>query len=1135
MTEVIGYAALQVIPTVQGVAGQLDGALVGPMATAGRNAGAAASRGITSGLDQARAAVERAQGALVAARDKEAEAAGKVRIAEAKLEELRAKGITSGAAYVRAEEALATARRNGDRATDNARRAVQQLSDARANMANTTDEVVESEGRFSRAISSMTDRLGPAASQMAAAASAAAGIGTAMALATEAMNREASVDKLAASLAASPAAAAEYGETAGRLYSEGFGAEFGEVTQAVGIVASSFETLGFEGEASLDKVTERAMNFAKTFDTDIATAVQTASQLVTEGLAGDSTQAFDMLTTGFQRIPALMRDELPEILQEYSTHFRGMGFSGEEAFSLLIDQAAAGKFALDKTGDALKEFSLLGSDMSQSSQDAYKALGLDAQQMSDAVASGGQAAQDALQQVATRLLGIEGPAERANLAVALFGTPVEDLALDQVPKFMEALSGAGDSMVGFEGSADRMGATLNDNAASALERVKRELQGGFVEALTDAASWIDQNRTTAAAMAITLGVIGGALVAARAAAMGYAIAQGVMAAATGAGSASLAGNALALGAYTIATGVVRGATLAWSAVQWVLNAALSANPIGIVVVAIGALVAGLVYAWRNSETFREIVTAAWDAIKVAAQWTWDKVLKPVIDWIVNGYKLAWDAAKAAGDGIGQAWQWISDKATDAKNFVVDAFTTVVTFVTGLPGRIRSAASGLWDGITDSFRNALNWLIGKWNSFSLGFDFKIPVIDQKVSFRVDTPDLPLLAGGGVAGRTGAGRLWGPGTGTSDSILGINALGIPTARVSDGEGVVTELAMNRGGDALVAALNAGWVPPPWLLHAMIPGFAEGGTVADLQAFARGEAGKPYGYGATGPSAWDCSAIAGALWAKATGRNPNQRHFNTESDFAAMGWRTGLGGPGDLSIGIKRGGGGPNSHMASTVGDLNVEASGTDGVEVGAGALGAADLPLQFHWPLGGNPTDGGGTSAGGPGGSLLGGNSSGASGGPGGSTSSSGTSSSGGTRPNGPAVLVWVDNMPEQWSPSGTTGTGTAGEPATAAAPAVGGTGVDQHYGAGGSATGEAAADPWAQWADKAAGDFRSYFENNWKEMLNTGLAFIGMGASAGGGGDTYNFNGMSPRSAAVAVDRVRRRKTLAVQGRGRFGA
>lgn len=1175
--EVIGYAALQIIPSMRGTAGMLDQQLGAPLQAAGRSAGAAAGRAVAQGLDQAKAAVEAASARLAAARDKEADAAGKVRVAEAKLQELRARGNASASQLAAAEERLASAQRAADRAANARQQAVQGLSDARARLANHTDEATESESRFGAMMDAITGKLGPAEAKMLAAAAATAGLGAAMAAASEAISREKTTDALAASLGATPELAAQYGAAASSLYAQGFGENFGAVTEAIGVVQSGFAALGSEGEASLETVTGRALNFAEVFGTEVAENVQTASQLVVNGLAKDSTEAFDLMTAAFQRVPVAMRDELPEILNEYGTHFRGLGFSGQQAFALLVDYAAQGKFALDKAGDALKEFSIRGSDMSTTSQEAYKAIGLDAAAMSSAIAAGGAEAQAALQQTAQGLLAIEDPAERANTAIALFGTPVEDLAVDQIPAFLQALTGGSQSMADFAGATDEMGATLADNAATKLEVLKRQIQEGLIGALTSSVDWVDRNRGVAIGLGVALGTLATALVAAKVAAAGYAVAQGIMAAATGAGTAAIAANSLALGAYTIATGVIRGATMAWSAVQWVLNAALAANPIGLVVVAIAALAAGLVYAWQNSETFRNIVTGAWEGIKVAAQWTWDNVLKPIFDWIVGGYQKAWDAAKAAGEGIGAAWQWISDKATDAKDWVVNAFNSLVDFVTGLPGRVRDAASGLWDGITDSFRSAINWLISAWNNFRLGFDFTIPVINKRITFEVNTPDLPLLAGGGVAGRTADGRLWGPGTPTSDSILGVDALGLPTALVSTGEGVVNARAMANGGAELVAALNAGWVPPVEMLRAMLPGLAGGGLV-EAQEWVRGEAGKPYQYAGVGNPSWDCSAIAGAVWAKATGRNPYQRYFTTESDFEAMGWLPGLGGPNDISIGILRGGGGPNSHMATTLGTLNVESSGTDGVEVGPGAQGAADFPLQFHWPLGGDPGGPGlapelGTAPGG--GGFGGGGGTGGSGGSGGSGGGGGAGGGTSSRPAGTAVPVWVDNWPSNFGISSSPGTGTT----TAPSSTPGGPGVDEVYNApAATAPGDAGAQPAEQAAHplqgapgllgeladgpapwwmaatpeqaaanlgRQAGDLaaqtaqgaQDFFANNWKEMLQTGAALVGMGAAGGGRGDTYNIIGPDPRQAAMAVDRVQRRRTMAMRrggGNGGFG-
>ena len=65
-------------------------------------------------------------------------------------------------------------------------------------------------------------------------------------------------------------------------------------------------------------------------------------------------------------------------------------------------------------------------------------------------------------------------------------------------------------------------------------------------------------------------------------------------------AAAYAMNTTVMLAQAVASKVVAGATKAWAAAQWLMNAALTANPIGLVVVAIAALVAALVLAYRKS-------------------------------------------------------------------------------------------------------------------------------------------------------------------------------------------------------------------------------------------------------------------------------------------------------------------------------------------------------------------------------------------------------------------------------------------------------------------------------------------------------------------------------------------------------
>ena len=90
-------------------------------------------------------------------------------------------------------------------------------------------------------------------------------------------------------------------------------------------------------------------------------------------------------------------------------------------------------------------------------------------------------------------------------------------------------------------------------------------------------------------------------------------------------------------ATKVAQLAVSAATKAFAAAQWLLNAAMSANPIGLVVLAIAALVAGLIIAYKRSETFRNIVNGALRAVGAMATWLWNNAFQPALKMIVKGF------------------------------------------------------------------------------------------------------------------------------------------------------------------------------------------------------------------------------------------------------------------------------------------------------------------------------------------------------------------------------------------------------------------------------------------------------------------------------------------------------------------
>ena len=110
----VGYATLQVIPSLQGVTGDLNKQLTGPMADAGRKAGQQLGQGVASGAEQAKATIEKQAAVVAKARATEADAAGKVRVAEAQLQSLRSKGVTDAGRLAAAEEKVNAAKRNAE-------------------------------------------------------------------------------------------------------------------------------------------------------------------------------------------------------------------------------------------------------------------------------------------------------------------------------------------------------------------------------------------------------------------------------------------------------------------------------------------------------------------------------------------------------------------------------------------------------------------------------------------------------------------------------------------------------------------------------------------------------------------------------------------------------------------------------------------------------------------------------------------------------------------------------------------------------------------------------------------------------------------------------------------------------------
>lgn len=146
-----------------------------------------------------------------------------------------------------------------------------------------------------------------------------------------------------------------------------------------------------------------------------------------------------------------------------------------------------------------------------------------------------------------------------------------------------------------------------------------------------------------------------------------------------------------LGSMAAAVGVVMAAVRAYTAVQAALNVVMSANPIGIVVVAIAGLVTGLVIAYKKSETFRNIVNGAFDAVKAGGKILWDN-LKSAFDGIKGAFKAVGDAASFMWEKVLRpTFKFIADVWLTVVGVIVDGAAKAFGWVPGVGPKLKKAA------------------------------------------------------------------------------------------------------------------------------------------------------------------------------------------------------------------------------------------------------------------------------------------------------------------------------------------------------------------------------------------------------------------------------------------------------------
>jgi phage-related protein len=557
----------------------------------------------------------------------------------------------------------------------------------------------------------------------------------------EAVAQDKSNAKLGAQLGLTEKESARAGKIAGSVYSKGYG-------ESIDQVNDSLKALAQNGVASINApkkeiagLSKAALNLAETFDADVGESTKAVGQLIRTGLVKDGKAGFDLLTAGFQS-GADKAGDLIDTVNEYSTQWRKAGLSGSTAIGLINQGLQAGARDGDLVADSIKEFSIRAVDGSKTTATGFQALGLNADDMAAKFAKGGKAANGVLDLTLDRLRGIKDPVLQSQAAVALFGTQSEDLgqalfALDP--------SKAADGLGKVGGAADKMGKTLHNTAANQIEVFKRQaLQGlaNFADkyalpALKSFGTFLNDYVLPPAQR------VGGALVnvlVPAAKGVGDAFAGGVqwvreygawlIPLGVAIGGVAIVAGASAIGAWAMTTAftVYRGVVLAatavtrgWAVAQGILNAVMSANPVGLIVVGILALVAAAIVAYNKVTWFRTAVQAAWAGIKAGWDLLWNGALKPGFEYLKIGLQAIGTAA---------VWLW-SSVLSPVFSFIATAakvLFTVLAVVVLAPLVIAFKALGavagwLWNNaIGPAFRGIVALASWWWAGVKVYFGF-----------------------------------------------------------------------------------------------------------------------------------------------------------------------------------------------------------------------------------------------------------------------------------------------------------------------------------------------------------------------------------------------------------------------------
>ncbi|MBT9782514.1 phage tail tape measure protein [Coprococcus comes] len=504
-------------------------------------------------------------------------------------------------------------------------------------------------------------------------------------------------------------------ETLLSIYKDNFGEDINDIATAMSAVKQQTGQTGEE----LKNTTENAILMRDTFDIDVNESVRGVNAMMKQfGITAE--EAYNLLAQGAQK-GLNQNGDLADQLAEYSVYYADMGLSAEEAFNMIANGAKNGTFQVDYLNDAVKEFGIRAKD--GTSDEAFKQLGLDVDDLKTKFAQGGEGAKEAFQTVNNALFSCDDEVQRNLLGVTMYGTKWEDLGEDAIRALVNTqgeISATNDALGTInENKYNDLGNQIEELGRNLkvdlVKPIGEELQPVISDVLKEVKDNIPEVKTVVLAVIEKVKEF-----------ISFVSKNGtqIISIIAGIAAGMLAWNVVnmiqgLIAAFKVWKTTTEGVTIA----QKLLNMAMSANPIGIVITVVAALVAALVTLFATNEDFRNKVIAIWEAVKETASNVFGAIadfftetIPNAINTVISFFQSLWTSIVSIFTGVGQ---WFTDRFTEAYNGVTGVFASIGSWFGARWQDIKNAlalvASWFLTMFTNAYTNVTNVFaaIGQW--------------------------------------------------------------------------------------------------------------------------------------------------------------------------------------------------------------------------------------------------------------------------------------------------------------------------------------------------------------------------------------------------------------------------------------